>query len=156
MRYCPYLCSPSALSLYLSTGFTMAALSLPWASRGAYCAQVRHSIHPKLGRTAHPHVWRVFALAGDLFCPQCRRSKGAHGISRTARRARGDGAQWPGDSKPQSHCVSGECGGTARCSRRGATLCDDIVDVVHQHLSNPSAAVCASYITCPCPPARHI
>jgi hypothetical protein len=36
MRYCPYLCSPSALSLYLSAGFTMAALRGPAGSRGAY------------------------------------------------------------------------------------------------------------------------
>jgi hypothetical protein len=38
MRYCPYLCSASPFSLYLSAGLTMAALSFPWASRGAYCA----------------------------------------------------------------------------------------------------------------------
>jgi hypothetical protein len=38
MRYCPYLCSASPLSLYLSAGLTIAALSFPWASRGAYCS----------------------------------------------------------------------------------------------------------------------
>ena len=37
IRYCPYLCRASPFSLYLSAGFTMAAVSLAMGSRGANC-----------------------------------------------------------------------------------------------------------------------
>jgi hypothetical protein len=36
IRYCPYLCSASPFSLYLSAGLTMGALSFSMGSRGAY------------------------------------------------------------------------------------------------------------------------
>jgi len=67
---------------------------------------------------AHPHVWRVLALARNLFRPERRRGKCAHRSSRTARGA-GHGAQWPGDSEPHRHCVSGEGGETARAAGEG-------------------------------------
>jgi hypothetical protein len=68
--------------------------------------------------SAHPHVRRFLALAGDLLRPQRSRSKGAHSGARTARRAR-DGAQWPGHGEPHSHCVCGEGGGLRGAAGEG-------------------------------------
>lgn len=76
----------------------------------------------------YAQVRRLRAVPGDLFRPQGRGCKGAHGGSWAARRAHGL-AQWPSNGLAQGHymCVFGSVaarsgGGLECCRRRGSFL----------------------------------